>query len=82
MECFKEMLEKKVGYKKLDFDLIFSETISKELHWYLDDTEAALLAMLERKDNTFFEKYLRRDLVKQMVSEITVPLLSFNANSL
>ncbi len=79
MEWFKEMLQDKVDYENLEFDLIFSDEVFKELQGYLDDTNSDMLAMLERKDNTFFEKYIQRDMVKEMVKDITVPLLSFNA---
>ena len=78
MEWFKEMLKEKVAYAKLEFDLIFSNTVFEELIWHLEDTEADLLAMLERKDSTFYQKYLQADLVKKMVNGINVPLFSFN----
>ncbi len=78
MEWFKEMLNEKVDYKKMDFDLIFSDTIFEELVWYLEDSEADLLAMLERKNNTFYQKYIQNDMVRKMVKDIKVPLLSFN----
>ncbi len=78
MEWFKEMLEQKTSYENIDFELIFSDAIFKELNEYLNDTRVDLLVMLERKDNNFFEKYIQKDMVKKMVSEITVPLLSFN----
>lgn len=82
MEWFKEILLKKVTYEKLKFDLIFSENVFEELQKYLKESDIDLLAMLQRKDNTYFKKYFQRDLVRQMVSEITVPLLSFNQESL
>ncbi len=77
MEWFKEMLKEKVAYAKLEFDLIFSNTVFDELIWHLEDTEADLLAMLERKHSTLYQKYLQADLVKKMVNDIDVPLLSF-----
>lgn len=82
MEWFKEMLQQKVTYEKLHFDLIFSDAIFEELNEYLNVTEADLLAMLERKDATLLGKYLQKDLVNKMVTEITVPLLSFNVGGL
>jgi nucleotide-binding universal stress UspA family protein len=78
MEWFKEMVQQRVDYNELEFDLIFSDNIFEELQWYMEKSDVDLLAMLERKDSTFFERYFQRDLVQQMVSEITVPLLSFN----
>lgn len=78
MEWFKEMLQEKVDYAQLEFDLIFSDTIFEELMWYVQDSEADLLAMLERKDSTFYQKYLQPDLVRKMAKKSTIPLLSFN----
>lgn len=82
MEWFKEMLQEKVDYIKMDFDLIFSDTVFDELVWYLEDFEADMLAMLERKESTFYQKYFQRDKVKKMVQRIGVPLLSFNLGGL
>ncbi len=79
MEWFKEMLEQKTSYENIEFELLFSDGIFKELNGYLNDTKADLLVMLERKDSNFFEKYIKKDMVKKMVSEISVPLLSFNS---
>ncbi len=82
MEWFKEMLREKVDYVKLGFDLIFSDAVFEELVWYLEKNEADMLAMLERKESTFYQKYLQRNMVKKMVKSIHVPLLSFNAGGL
>lgn len=82
MEWFKEMLQEKVNYANMKFDLIFSDTIFEDLLDYVNDSEANLLAMLERKDNTFYQKYLQSDTVTKMVKDISVPLLSFNVGSL
>ncbi|SDE34111.1 Nucleotide-binding universal stress protein, UspA family [Pricia antarctica] len=79
MEWFKDMLEQKTSYENMEFELIFSDAIFKELNEYLNHTSADLLVMLERKGRNFFEKYIQKDMVKKMVSEITVPLLSFNS---
>lgn len=82
MEWFKDIVQQKVDYSNLDFDLIFSDSIPQELRCYIEKSDIQLLAMLERKENTLLEKYFQRDLVRQMVSEIKVPLLSFNAAGL
>jgi nucleotide-binding universal stress UspA family protein len=78
MEWFKEMVQQKVDYRHLEFDLVFSDNVLKELQWYLEESDVQLLAMLERKDSTWTEKYFQPDMVRKMVSEISVPLLSFN----
>jgi nucleotide-binding universal stress UspA family protein len=82
MEWFKEMLQQKVEYGNLEFDLILSDNVFRELQDYLDNKNVSILAMLERRNNTFFEKYIQQDMVKKMVDDITIPLLSFNEKGL
>lgn len=82
MEWFKEMLKEKVQYEKMDFDLFFSDTVVAELNWYLNDSEADLLSMLEREEGGLFRKLFHKDVVLKMREEITIPLLSFNAGGL
>ncbi len=82
MEWFKDMLREKVDYARMEFDLIFSETIFEELIWYMQNSEVNLLAMLERKDNNFYQRYLQKDLVKKMVNDSNIPLLSFSTSGL
>lgn len=82
MEWFKEMLQEKVSYNKLEFDLIFSDTVFEELVWYLEDTEANLLAMLERKESTVYQRYFQTDMVKKMIKTIDIPLLSYSIGGL
>lgn len=82
MEWFKEMLQEKVHYANMEFNLIFSDTIFEDLLDYVNTTQANLLAMLERKESTFYQKYLQTDMVAKMIKDSTVPLLSFNVESL
>ena len=82
MEWFKEMLNQKVTYDKMEFDLILDDDIFEGLNRYLEKSNASLLAMLERKDNSFSQKFLQTDMVKKMVSGITIPLISFNIGGL
>jgi nucleotide-binding universal stress UspA family protein len=82
MEWFKEMLQEKVAYDNLEFDLIFSDTIFEELVKYLGDSEADTLAMLERKESTFYQKYVQTDMVTKMVKNIDIPLFSYSAVAL
>ncbi|GMN11722.1 hypothetical protein MTsPCn9_29050 [Croceitalea sp. MTPC9] len=77
MEWFKEMLQQKVVYEKIDYDIIFSDTILKELQWYLQETNVDVLVMLERSKDNILERYLQQDLVQKMVKEINVPLLCY-----
>ena len=82
MEWFKEMLQEKVKYAQLEFDLIFSDEVFDELVRYLEDYEGDMLAMLERKDNNFYQKYLQADMVRKMLKVIKIPLLSFTTGGL
>jgi len=81
MEWFKEMLQTKVTYSKMDFELIFSEEIFESLRIYLGDVNADLIVMLERKKRSLFKKWFHQDLVKKMESFGQVPLLSFNEHN-
>lgn len=82
MEWFKEMLQEQVAYDKLEFILIFSDTIFEELVWFLEDSEADLLAMLERKESTVYQKYFQTDMVNKMIKNITIPVLSYSTGGL
>lgn len=78
MEWFKEMVLQKVTYKKIAFKVLFSEEIFKTLKVYLDSNDINLVAMLEREKSGFLKKLFHRDLVKEMESFGSIPLLSFN----
>jgi len=77
MEWFKEMLEQKVTYKRIDFELLLSEDIFESLRMYLDEVNADLMVMLEREQKGTLKKLFHRDLVKKMEAYTKVPLLSF-----
>ena len=77
MEWFKEMLEEKVDFQKMEFQLLFSEDIYDSLRVYLGDVGADLMVMLEREKKGFLKKWFHQDLVKKMESYGRVPLLSF-----
>ncbi len=77
LEFFKELLQKKVTYPKIDFKLLFSEDVFESLKLYLNEVNADLMVMLERKKRGIFKKWFHRDLVKKMESYDGVPLLSF-----
>lgn len=77
MEWFKEMLHKKVTYKRMDFKLLFTEDVFDALRVYLGNTNADLMVMLEREHKSIIKKWFHRDLVKKMETYGRVPLLSF-----
>ncbi|QXP58307.1 universal stress protein [Olleya sp. HaHaR_3_96] len=81
MEWFKEMLEKKIEYKNIAFEVLFSDTIFETLKVYLGDVNADMVVMLERDEFGFFNKIFHKDLVKKMEVYGQIPLMSFNENN-
>ncbi|NJB70392.1 nucleotide-binding universal stress UspA family protein [Saonia flava] len=77
MEWFKDMLNEKVTYDRIEFKLLFSDDIYDTLRTYLGDTNADIVVMLEREKKGFLRKWFHRDLVKKIESYGRVPLLSF-----
>lgn len=82
MDWFKEMLESKVDYDKIEFELLFSQDIFETLRVYLGVTNADLVVMLEREKKGFLKKWFHKDLVKKMESYGKVTLMSFNEHNL
>ena len=78
MEWFKEALKQKIKYKKIEFEVIFSEDIFDSLRIYLGDVNADLVVMMEREKYGFMDKITHRDLVKRMESYGRLPLMIFN----
>ncbi len=82
MAWFKEMLENKVSYPHIHFELKFDEDINSSLHTFIKDENPSLLAMLEREDHGIMNNLLHKDNVKRMKSVISIPLLSFQKRNL
>tara|TARA_R110001583_G_scaffold165055_1_gene317522 strand:- start:3 stop:845 length:843 start_codon:yes stop_codon:yes gene_type:complete len=78
MQWFKEMLEQKVSYKKIEYALFYSDDIFNFLKIYLTDVNADWVAMLERTKKGLVKKLFHTDLVKKMKNQSNVPLISFN----
>lgn len=81
MEWFKELVLQQTNYKNLEFKVIFSDDILNSIHHYLEDNNADIIAMLERKKPGLINKILYSDLVKTFESFSNIPLISFNANN-
>lgn len=81
LEWFKEMLNEKVSYSKIDFELLFTEDVFETLRMYLGVTNADLVVMLEREHKGILKNVFHRDLVKKMESYGRVPLLSFRGSN-
>lgn len=81
----KEDIEKKIHkyieYENLEFDILDSDDAFNDLKIYLDNSNADIVAMLEREGKSITSQLLHRDLVKRMKSFGKVPLISLNAKN-
>ncbi len=82
MEWFKAMLRERVHYDKMYFELLESDDVVHSLQDYSQHLGAGLIGMLERAQKGGVKKLFHRDLVKQMASNNSIPLLSFNEQNL
>ncbi|MBC2839559.1 universal stress protein [Robiginitalea sp. SC105] len=82
LSWFRQMLESQVKYENLHFELLKSGDVANSLKDYTEHQEASLIGMLERSSKHNTNKWFRRDLVKQMASNKSIPLLSFNEQNL
>ena len=78
MEWFKEMVDQKLSYDNIHFHLIISNNILEGLHAFVKNSNADLLAMLEREDKGFWGKTLYGDKVIKMKSASNIPVLCYN----
>ncbi|MBT8184626.1 MAG: hypothetical protein KJN76_07285, partial [Eudoraea sp.] len=82
MEWFKDMVKEKVKYAKIDFNLILESSVFTGLDRYLKESDADLLAMLEREDKGLFSKLFHQDTVLKMEHQGKIPVLSYNIGGL
>lgn len=78
LEWFKEMLFKITSYRNITFDIILSDSVYEGLRTYIDNTNADMIALLEREESGFVKKLFHTDLIKKMESKIDIPMLSIN----
>jgi nucleotide-binding universal stress UspA family protein len=81
MEGFKNMLQQKVEYERMEFVHLVSESIFDALRNYLGEVGADMAVLLERERKGVFKKWFHRDLVKKMESYGNIPLLSFRGSN-
>ena len=81
MERFKNTLLKEVSYSEIIFKTIASSKVKSGLLKVLKKEQATMLAMLERKHNIGFNIFSRKDLVKDMGTTVSIPLLAFTKHS-
>lgn len=82
MAWFKEMLQHKVTYPNVSFELRFAEDIVPSLHSFVEEVDADMIAMLEREGHSLLKSIWHRDAVKRMKEEGTIPVLSFHKKNL
>lgn len=80
MEWFKEMLNNKIDYSNISFEVVTSEDVFNALRLYVDNTDADLIAMLDRKKGGFLKNLLNKDTVHMMNDYGKYPLISFNVS--
>ena len=78
MEWFKDMLQIKVTYDHISYDVVEDEDVMIGLMDYLNRLDSKLVAMLERGQKSLLKTWTQADKVKMMSSRGKVPLLSFN----
>jgi len=78
LEWFKKSLSEKVDYPNIEIEIIFSEDIFETMKLAIEESDADMVAMMERTHKPEINYLLHRDLVKRMQSSLKVPLLSFN----
>jgi nucleotide-binding universal stress UspA family protein len=72
-------IHKYIDYPNLELDILYSEDVFDTLKIYYRNSNADLIAMLEREDSGIASKVFHRDLVKRIETYGKLPLLSFNA---
>ena len=82
MEWFKEMLQQKIHYNKLHFELRFSEDVFSALKQYVNEIDPNMLVMLERQGHSLIKSIWHRDIVKRMLTESKFPLMTYHKKNL
>ena len=78
MEWFKDLVNEKIGDKKITFELLLSDNIFKKLNDYMNENEFDMLVMLEKERFGIIDKWFHDDLVRKMEFRTSIPLLSYN----
>ena len=81
MKAIEEKIQKHIQYPKLEVAILYSEDIFNDMKIYFGNSNADLIAMLERESHGLASKIFHRDLVKRMESYGRIPLISFNAKN-
>ncbi|UKM66233.1 universal stress protein [Flavobacteriaceae bacterium GSB9] len=82
MAEFKDRVLQQLSYPEITFKIIASTKIKSGLLSILNMERANVLGMLERKHSWNLANAFHKDLVKDIESDISIPLLVFNAHGL
>ena len=82
MEWFKDLINEKISYQNMSFELLLSDDIYDRLRNYMTQYESHLLVMLEKERDGFVEKLFKEDIVTKMEFNTSIPLLSYNEHFL
>ena len=77
LQWFQELVKEYVTYNHIKYHLITSENIFDTINKYVDEINADMLVMLERKERNLLRSLYHQDLVKRMESKLSIPLVSF-----
>ena len=81
LESFKKRLSEQISYKNIQFELLFSENIEKELNAHAKRIDADIIVLLEREEKGFFQKLFTKTIAEKLEVKIDIPLMSFNEPS-
>ncbi len=76
-----ERFHKHIDYPNMELEILYSDDVFNDLKIYFGETNADLIAMLERESKSLTSQVFHRDLVKKMESYGRIPLISFNAKN-
>lgn len=80
-KVLEEKINKRVEYKNVKLDILYSDDIFNELKTCFDKVNADIIAMLERESDSLSSGLFYPNLVKKMKSYGKIPLMSFNAKN-
>ena len=76
-----QKIDQHVKSDNVAFDIVYSDDIFNELKLYFRETNADIIAMLERESTSLMSELFHKSLNKKMKSYGRIPLMSFNAKN-
>jgi nucleotide-binding universal stress UspA family protein len=78
MDALEKRVAKRVKYVKLEFIVLQVHSVFEAMNDYVATDKQAFLVLLEREKKGILKQLFHRDLVRRMVSQTPIPLLSFH----